>query len=203
MLHRYADLFDGNLGAWNAKPVNFESKENAKPYHAHAYSIPKIHEETLKKEIARLIRLGVLEEDRDKEWAAPCFIIPKKDGTVCFITNFRDLNKNIHRKPFSLPLIQDLLLKLEGFMYATSLDLNMGYYHIRLDFTSQNCVRLSYPGENININVYLWYRVIPQAEMNKLLGDLEYVRAYLDDLLVITKKEDWNDHILKLEKVFL
>ena len=78
LLHRYADLFDGKLGAWNAKPVNFELKENAKPYHARAYSIPKIHEETLRKEIARLIKLGVLEEDRDTEWAAPCFIIPKK-----------------------------------------------------------------------------------------------------------------------------
>ena len=41
-----------------------------------------------------------------------------------------------------------------------------------------------------------------QSEMNKLLGDLEYVRAYLDDLLVITKKADWNDHLLKLEEVF-
>jgi hypothetical protein len=28
--------------------------------------------------------------------------------------------------------IQDLLLKLEGFQYATSLDLNMGYYYIEL-----------------------------------------------------------------------
>ena len=28
--------------------------------------------------------------------------------------------------------IQDLLMKLEGFRYATSLDLTMGYYHITL-----------------------------------------------------------------------
>eukprot|EP00957_Ditylum_brightwellii_P080803 6146658-Ditylum_brightwellii.AAC.1 len=28
--------------------------------------------------------------------------------------------------------IQDLLLGMEGFGYATSLDLNMGYYHIKL-----------------------------------------------------------------------
>ena len=26
----------------------------------------------------------------------------------------------------------EMLLKLEGFQYANSLDLNMGYYHIRL-----------------------------------------------------------------------
>ena len=31
-----------------------------------------------------------------------------------------------------MPKIQDLLQKLEGFTYASSLDLNMGYYHIEL-----------------------------------------------------------------------
>jgi hypothetical protein len=36
-------------------------------------------------------------------------------------------------KAFAYPLnIQDMLLNLEGFQYATSLDLNMGYYHIEL-----------------------------------------------------------------------
>ena len=31
-----------------------------------------------------------------------------------------------------MPKINDMLLELEGFQYATSLDLNMGYYHILL-----------------------------------------------------------------------
>ena len=31
-----------------------------------------------------------------------------------------------------MPKINEMLLKLEGFQYATSLDLNMGYYHIRI-----------------------------------------------------------------------
>ena len=38
----------------------------------------------------------------------------------------------IKKKPFPIPKIQDLLLKLEGFKYATSLDSNMGYYHNEL-----------------------------------------------------------------------
>jgi hypothetical protein len=34
---------------------------------------------------------------------------------VWFISNFHELNKRIQRKPFPIPKIQDLLLKLEGF----------------------------------------------------------------------------------------
>ena len=102
------------------------------PYHARAFPIPKVHEETLKLELQRLCKIGVLRRVNNSEWAAPTFIVPKKDGTVHFISDFRELNKRIKRKPFPIPNIKDLLQKLEGFMYATSLDLNMGYYHIML-----------------------------------------------------------------------
>jgi hypothetical protein len=90
-----------------------------------AYPIPQIHEKTLQQEVERLCQLGVLRRVNHSEWAAPTFIIPKKDGSVRFISDFRELNKCIKRKPFPIPKIQDLLLKLEGFQYATSLDLNM------------------------------------------------------------------------------
>ena len=64
--------------------------------------------------------------------AVSTFMIPKKNGTVCFISDFRELNKRIKKKPFRIPKGQDLLLKLEGFKYASSLYLNMGNYHIKL-----------------------------------------------------------------------
>eukprot|EP00804_Cyclotella_cryptica_P019647 CCRYP_013979-RA/>CCRYP_013979-RA protein AED:0.48 eAED:0.58 QI:0/0/0/1/0/0/2/0/102 len=44
-----------------------------------------------------------------------------------------EVNKRIVRKPFPIPKISTVLQELEGFTYATALDLNMGYYTIRLD----------------------------------------------------------------------
>ena len=43
------------------------------------------------------------------------------------------MNKQVVRKPFPIPKISNVLQELEGFTYATALDLNMGYYTIRLD----------------------------------------------------------------------
>ena len=48
-------------------------------------------------------------------------------------------------KPFPIPKIQDILLKLEGFKYATSLDLNMGYYHIELSPDSRKLCTIVLP----------------------------------------------------------
>jgi hypothetical protein len=62
-----------------------------KLFHARAYPIPHIHEETVRKEAERLCREGVLAKDSNSEWAAPTFFIPKKEGTVRFVTDFRQL----------------------------------------------------------------------------------------------------------------
>jgi hypothetical protein len=57
----------------------------------------------------------------------------KKNNTVRFLADFRELNKWLVRKPFPIPKISTVLHELEGFTYAKALDLNMGYYTIRLD----------------------------------------------------------------------
>ena len=67
-------------------------------------------------------------------------------GMVRFISDFRELNTRLKRKPFPLPKTQDLMLKLEGFQYATSLeDLNMGYYHIELNLLAQEMCTIALP----------------------------------------------------------
>ena len=57
----------------------------------------------------------------------------KKDNTVRVVSNFREVNKRVLRKPFPIPKISTVLQELEGITYATALDLNMGYHTIRLD----------------------------------------------------------------------
>ncbi len=49
------------------------------------------------------------------------------------MSDCREVNKRIVRNPFPIAQISIVLQELEGFMYVTALDLNMGYYTIRLD----------------------------------------------------------------------
>ena len=53
VLREFEDLFDGTLGDWKTEPVHFELKSGAKPYHSRAFPIPKVHSETIKKEVKR------------------------------------------------------------------------------------------------------------------------------------------------------
>jgi len=69
----------------------------------------------------------------------------KPDGSLRSLADLRELNKRIKRKPFPIPKITDMLQKLEGFSYATSLDLNMGYYHIELTPNSSRMCTIVLP----------------------------------------------------------
>ena len=80
----------------------------------------------------------------------------KERHTVCFISDLRKLNKRILRQPYPIPKIQDLLLRLEGFRYGTTLDLNMGYYHINSVLSQKNFSKLSPNGASTSINDSPW-----------------------------------------------
>ncbi len=92
-----------------------------------------------------MVKLGVLERQPALEWASPLFIIPKKNRTVCFLSNFWEVNKRLIRKPFPIPKISTVLQELEGFTFATTLDLNMVYYTIRLDPDASRICNIIFP----------------------------------------------------------
>ena len=74
LLTKHEEMFDGTLGNYTVLENKFELLEGAKPYHAKPFSIPKIHEETLKTEVNRLINIGVLKDKNYSKWAAPTFL---------------------------------------------------------------------------------------------------------------------------------
>jgi hypothetical protein len=103
-----------------------------------------------------------------------------------------------------MPKIQDLLHKLEGFMHATSLDLNMGYYHIKLNPDAQKyCTIITQWG-------CLSYLRLPmrisssadkfQERMTELMRGLVFVRVCIDDVLLVSKTTFLN-HLFKLDEV--
>lgn len=119
------------------------------------------------------------------------FTISKPDGTLKSLAGSRKLNAVIKRMPYRLPKIQDLLLKLEGLMQATSFDLNMGYYQILLITKLSRMYTLGFLWEN-----YEYLRLpmglcnspdIYQEKINELMEGLKFSQVYINDLLVISK----------------
>ena len=205
LLQQFETLFDGTLGKWNTTPVNIELRPNSKPVNSRWYPVPRINKLTFKKELMRLVKIGVLERVQESEWGTPVFIIPKKEGTVRFLTDFRKVNGLIIRKPFPIPRIADTLQQLEGFNFATALDLNMGYYTIPLAECSKDVTTIVTEFGKFRYTCLPMGMVISgdvfQSKVYDLIGDIEGVRTYIDDILCIGKGT-FAQHINQLEEVF-
>ena len=95
-------------------PVHLEIKKGEEPVNLKPFPIPVSRWEVFLTEINWLKNIGVLRDDMGSRWATPSFIIPKSDNSVSFLSDFRQLNKKIVRKPYPLPKILDLMQTLQG-----------------------------------------------------------------------------------------
>ena len=89
-------------------------------------------------------------------------------------------------------------------MYASTLDLNMGYFTIRLDPDSQKICTIILPwGKYSYLRLPMGVSGSPdifQEKMSDLIRALHYVRTYIDDLLVISNGT-FEDDLSKLDVV--
>jgi hypothetical protein len=129
-------LFSGKLGKYPHKKIDLELLPGAKLVHGRPYPIPHNHLEVFRNELDHLIKFGVHSRIEATKWALPTFIITKKDGSVRWISDFRELDKIIRRKIYPLPHIQDILKKRPECKYFTKIDNIMHTDHNNLTFTS-------------------------------------------------------------------
>ena len=91
--------------------------------------------------------------------------------------------------------------KLEGFQYTTSLDINMGYFTIRLSPASQDTTKIVTEfGKFIYICLPMGLCSLGdifQSKVDELLGDIEGVKTYIYDIIVLIK-DSFENHIDQL-----
>ena len=90
---------------------------------------------------------------------------------------------------------------MEVFQYVTALDINMVYYNISLSLASHDMTTI------VTENFKLDYNCLPmsmcasgdifRAKLYKLIGDIEGVKTYIDDILVFSK-DSFSKHIEEL-----
>ena len=91
-------MFDGTLDS-EKNPLDFELKDDTKQIFSQPYPVPKLHEENFKKEVERLVLLGVLEVRNDSEWEHPSFAQTKpKSNRVRCLSDFRNPHKQLKQK---------------------------------------------------------------------------------------------------------
>ena len=116
------------------------------------------------------------------------------------------MNACIEQHPFPLSRILDQQQRLEKFRSATALDLSQGFYTIPLSEESQKICTTVLPwGKYSYTRMPMGVACAPdmfQSIMMEILGDLEHVLVYIDNILIVQREgETEEDHLKKIEEV--
>src|SRR5580692_3178868 len=137
---------------------------------------------------------------------APILFVPKKDGKLRLCVDYCALNAVTRKNQHTLPLISEILDRLNGAQYLTKIDLQDAYHRIAIAKEDQwkTAFRTRYG--------HFEYCVMPfgltnspatfQAYINKALSGLVDVICvvYLDDILIYS--ENLEDHRRHVREVF-
>ena len=157
-----------------------------------------------KDEIKELVDIDVLKANVATAYCSPSFFRKKKDGGIRFVSDLRKLNAIIERHPHPLPNIDDVIWRMNGFTFATCLDLNRGYYHFVLDEESSKLCGIVLPW-----GTYCYTRLpqglmvssdIFQQKMSHIFAEFDDVIVYIDNIILYTKST-FEHHVQRLSSV--
>jgi hypothetical protein len=106
-------------------------KEGFEPKSFKIYNLTGNEQDELDKFLAENLKKGYIRPSQSP-MASPFFFVDKKDGKLRPCQDYRYLNDWTIKNAYPLPLISDIMDKLQGAKYFTKLDVRWGYNNIRI-----------------------------------------------------------------------
>ena len=139
-------------------------------------------------------------------WASPVVMVRKKDGSLRFCVDFRQLNAATTKDAHPLPRIDDLLDTLHGAKWFSTLDLKSGYWQVPI--TEQDKAKTTFwtsSGQLFEFNQVPFGLCNAPATFSRLMDRVlaglhwETCLFYLDDIIVFSST--WEEHLTRLRQV--
>ena len=103
----------------------------AEPPHGPIYALSAVELKALREYLDSSLKKGWIRHSISPA-GAPILFVPKKDGGLRLCVDYRGLNKITVKNRHPLPLIGEMLDRLQGAKLFTKLDLRNAYHRIRI-----------------------------------------------------------------------
>jgi len=168
--------------------------KDKKPIFQKPRRLPAPEREIVEQQVEEWIASGII-EPCTSEYASPV-VVKKKDGTARVCIDYRKINRIIEKDSHPLPLIEDLLDKLQNVRVFSTLDLKNEFFHLPVEkknrkYTAFVTHSVQYQFLKVPFGLCNSPRVF-QKFVNAAFWDLikqNIVLLYVDDLIVPAKDE--------------
>eukprot|EP00731_Ephydatia_muelleri_P001970 Em0001g1970a len=176
---------------------------NARPVKLPPYRIPQAYRETIQLEVKEMLEAGIIEPSTS-DWCAPIVPVKKKDGTLRLCVDYRRLNAVSESDAYPMPRVDDLIDRLGGVSYITTMDLTRGYWQVPVSPDDKHKTAFAAPSGLFQFTRMPFGLKGAPATFQRLVdrvlqGLEEFSGAYIDDIIVFSKL--WTDHVRHLQAV--
>lgn len=136
----------------------------------------------------------------DSKYSSPAFVTRKSNDKLRLLLDYRALNSITLKEEYPFPGIDETLRGLYGRTIFSNIDLNQGYYQIRL-----NEKLIPYTAFDLQFGRYEFLRIpfglciAPktfQKAVNDSLREYNFEKIYLDDILIASNDiEEYARHL--------
>ena len=154
VLAEYADVFDETqVSPMTGAPMKIQMRRHDPAYKPIRVAAPRrvpLHfQSEADKDLQWFLSSGVIvpvPEDEHTEWCSPGFFVPKPNGKVRLVVDYRAINKFIDRPVHPFPSPRDVVRGiLPSSRYFMKLDAVQGYYQVPLDEESSRLTTFLLP----------------------------------------------------------
>jgi len=178
-------------------------KETFKLRKGRIYPLSKNEREEVQNFVEDQLRKGYIRPSKSPQ-TSPVFFVGKKDGSKRIVMDYHNLNNQMIKNNYLLPLITELIDNMGSKKVFTKMDLRWGFNNIRIKEGDEwKRAFTTHIGLFEPTVMFFGMTNSPatfQAMMNKILRDLineGKVAAFVDNVLVGTKTEEGHDEIVE------
>ena len=203
LLNEFPDVAGEKLG--RTAVIQHEIRVvDSEPIHQQPYRIPAARKEVIKKEIDKMLGMGIIQPSTSP-WASPTVLVEKKDGDIRFCVDYRKLNRVSKFDAYPMPRVEDVLDNVGAAKYISTLDLAKGYWQIPMAGDSKEKTAFTTPFGLFEFQVMPFGLHNAPATFQRMMNDVlrecfDFCQVYIDDVAVYSTT--WEEHVEHLRRVF-
>jgi hypothetical protein len=207
LLHQYHTIFsrgDHDLGLETAVKHRIDTGDN-RPLRQVLRRQPPHYAQEIDRQVDEWLAQGRIEPSQS-EWASNVVIVKKKDGSLRFCVDLRQVNERTVKDAYPLPRIDHCLDCLGGATWYSTMDLRSGYHQVAMDEKDKGKTTFITRRGAYAFNVMPFGLCNAPATFQRLMDctmrglNYDICLIYLDDIIVFSA--DVPTHLERLSQVF-
>lgn len=189
LTNEFSETFVEKVGTIPNFKASLILREGTKPIFIKPRPIPFAIREKVEEELKRLEKDGIIERVVHSDWGSPVVPIFKDANNIRLCADFKTtINKYLVNDKYPIPRIDEIFSKMSKGKYFTTLDICKAYLHLEMDESSSLIQTISTHKGSFKVKKLMFgvknAPSIWQRFMDQILGDVEGVACFFDDIII-------------------